>query len=93
MATKHLTTSFAILGAMALSSSAWAFRCGNSLIDRGDYEFEANQKCGEPVSSEWVVSNDQVVKQVVYDVGEGRYYRIVNFRGGKVVDVTDGPRK
>jgi len=93
MAAHKAITTFTLLGAVALSGPALAFRCGNSLVSEGDQEFEVNQRCGSPVNSEWIVADPWgVVKQAVYDAGAGKFYRIVLFRDGKIVSITNGPR-
>lgn len=74
MATHKTIRTLTILAALALAAPAWAFRCGNSLVSKGDQEFEVDQKCGSPVSSEWIVADPWgVVKQAVYDAGAGKF--------------------
>ena len=78
------------------ATSAFAFRCGNRLVQVGDKTFEIIQKCGEPISKESVgytlVGADRKrkrefeIKEWVYGP-HGNQYRYLTFHGTTLVNI------
>ncbi|BCR04539.1 hypothetical protein DESUT3_16080 [Desulfuromonas versatilis] len=89
----------------SLSASAWAMRCNGSLVDIGESKPEVLAKCGEPLFQNLVAvetasepgaqgaRSEQVpVEQMVYDQGEGTLLKVLTFKGGRLVAISDGAR-
>lgn len=97
------TKAFLTLGATWLcvtsfTSHAEGFRCGNKLVMEGDTTAEIRLKCGSPLSEEdlgYQKDGDDYVKvtRLVYDLGSGKFLRILEMRNGRLYDVIDGPRR
>ena len=73
------------------------FRCGTKLVMPGDTLGMVKSKCGAPEYEEdvgnVVVDNEYVnLKRLTYNLGAGRFLRILEFRNGLLVTITDGPR-
>ena len=85
-----------------------SLRCGNRLVTEGDYKYEVIQRCGEPQLQELVSvetrykrlpnSNKSVavelpVEQWVYDMGRGRFLKILTFKGMRLEKVESGNKQ
>jgi len=72
-------SAFAAVAAILLAGSpAYAFRCGDKLVDEGDTRTEVRQKCGEPVE----ITRKSILRAPVY-WWRGRPIRI----GSELVEV------
>ena len=73
------------------------FRCKNKLVMPGDTTGEVKRKCGKPLdelSLGQVEVNGKRVNMMrwTYDLGNGRFLRLLEFHNGKLVTIEDGPR-
>jgi hypothetical protein len=74
-------------GLLVMAPPAWAFRCGSSLVQEGDYKFEVLNKCGSPDIEEHVGyvldrrgNREKEIVQWIYGPQQGLYY-ILHFEG------------
>jgi hypothetical protein len=72
-------------------------RCGTQLALEGDTKSEVLAKCGNPVSLESIgvreVRGTYVsVEQWTYAQGAGRFLKILEFHGSKLVSIQSGGR-
>ena len=79
-------------------ANANGMRCGTHLISEGESTYEVIKKCGTPDYEEdlgYVKMKDSLVKstRLIYEMGSGRFIRILDFEGGKLIKITDGPRQ
>lgn len=63
----------------------------------GDTTSEVKKKCGLPADEEnigYVKVDDEYVnlKRYTYDLGTGKFLRILDFHNGELAKVKDGPR-
>ncbi|GAA0344364.1 hypothetical protein GCM10009092_06000 [Bowmanella denitrificans] len=78
-------------------AKADSFRCNQKLVMEGDTTLEVKQKCGGPDEEETVgyVKIDDAYINVVrymYDPGEGRFLKILEFHNGVLNKIITGPR-
>jgi len=93
---------FTLVLVAGISVDAFAMRCGDRLVSRGDTKAEVLMKCGEPSFSEVIAieagpgigfSTLKVpVEQWTYNQGPNTFLKILTFKGGKLVDIGDGER-
>ena len=69
---------------------ALALRCNTDLVQEGDTKFEVIEKCGEPLTLEFVGyrldnfgNRDLVIEHLIYGPKAGWYY-LIEVVGGKV---------
>lgn len=94
-----LFTLFLVAG---ISVDAFAMRCGNRLVSRGDSKAEVFIKCGEPSFSEVIAIEagpgigfsalKVPVEQWTYNQGPNTFLKILTFKGGKLDDISEGER-
>jgi hypothetical protein len=88
-------------------SDAWALRCGNDLIAKGDRKIEVLKACGEPTlidtweeesvafrGNEAVVIGEKGINAVelwTYNFGPMRFMQFLRFVNGRLEDITVGP--
>lgn len=94
----NLIAGVTLLCLLPFTSHAEGFRCGNKLVMEGDTTTEIQLKCGKPLSEEdlgYQKDGDDYVKvtRLVYDLGSGKFLRILEMRNGKLYQVIDGPRR
>lgn len=78
-------------------SEADGFRCKNKLVMPGDTTGEVKRKCGPPLDELALGQVEVKGKRVnmmrwTYDLGSGRFLRILEFHNGKLISIEDGPR-
>lgn len=97
-----MKTTASILSALAVLAAAPSaqagLRCGMSLIQEGDSAALVKLECGEPLLTQTIALDNTsktqgVVEQWTYDLGPGRFLRIVTFEGGKVASIEKGERR
>ena len=88
-----------LIGFLLSSTSATAdsFRCKQKLVMEGDTTLEVKQKCGQPDAEEsagYVKVDDAYINVVryMYDPGEGRFIKILEFHNGVLRKIISGPR-
>ena len=88
-----------MLSFLLFSHTAMAdgFRCKNKLVMPGDTTGEVRRKCGAPLdelSLGQVEVNGKRVHMMrwTYDLGNGRFLRLLEFHNGKLISIEDGPR-
>lgn len=91
MATSHaIAIALAATLLLAAESPAAAMRCGNALVQEGDYKVQVLLTCGEPLFAERAYEclpgglACDIVERWTYDPGPFRMLRIVTFRHGRV---------
>ncbi|MEM0910203.1 MAG: DUF2845 domain-containing protein [Pseudomonadota bacterium] len=72
-------------------------RCGNKLVRVGATVSEVKLICGQPVDvfdGGFIKRGDRIISvtNYVYDLGKGKFLRILEFRNGKLHDIRTGPR-
>jgi hypothetical protein len=83
--------------------SAWALRCGSSLVNAGDYKLEVLRKCGEPAFADSRIELRYTklygtglefgqyvpitIDEWVYDFGPNRFVQLLRFENGRLVDI------
>ena len=70
---------FGVLAAITVLADG--MRCGNSLVEIGDTEYEVIRKCGQP--------SYKNANQWIYDRGPGRFIKILNFGNGKLLFIDE----
>lgn len=85
------------VAALAFASAASAgIRCGNKLIEVGDFSAYVLDRCGEPESrqvlSGSIGAESPVVEQWVYDFGSRQPLRVLTFVGGRLTQIEDSRR-
>ena len=82
---------FLILLWLLLASPALALRCNSDLVRKGDTKFEVIERCGEPVTIEFVGyklssagNRDMLVEHLVYGPMKGSWYYLIEIVGGRV---------
>lgn len=84
---------------LATAQSAFALRCGQSIITMGDKQFEVLQKCGEPFFADsWQAPlfhqgfylGSDIVEEWYYNFGPQRFIRILLFRNGRLILIQTG---
>lgn len=90
----HLLILLLICSTPVLADS---FRCHNKVVLVGYSTFEVKDKCGIPSEEEEIgyvkVKNEYLnVKRYVYNLGKGKFLKILVFHNGKLVEIIDGPR-
>ena len=88
---RHAPGVAALAGLMLLlvAGEAPALRCGNELIDEGDYSYEVRRACGEPDAIQPLGSarhRDYRPSEEIwyYDLGSNRFLRALYFREGRL---------
>lgn len=78
---------------LAAETPAATMRCGNALVQEGDYKVQVLLKCGEPLFAERAyeclprgVACD-FLERWTYDPGPFRMLRIITFRHGRVARI------
>jgi hypothetical protein len=84
-----------IISSPAVSSST--MRCGNKIIKVGDTTTQVKIICGTPFDSQstgLTQENDTYLKieRYTYVFGKGRLSKVLEFHGGKLVKIDNGPR-
>jgi hypothetical protein len=97
-----LTILFTLILVAGISVDAFAMRCGHRLVSRGDTKAEVFIKCGEPSFSEVIAIEagpgngfsalKVPVEQWTYNQGPKTLLKILTFKGGKLVDISEGER-
>ncbi len=68
-------------------------RCGNALVQEGDYKAQVLLKCGEPLFRdrfyEGVYFPCQVIEQWTYDLGSQRFLRLLTFEEGQLREIKE----
>ena len=87
----------AVLSLASCPAMADGFRCGTKLVETGDTLGVVISKCGQPLSQDdlgsVVLKGEYVnLKRVTYDLGYGKFLRILEFHNGILAEITDGPR-
>ena len=85
---------------LLISADAFAFRCGNNLVDVGDTKFDVLKKCGEPdYKQNWGeevigTQSDNNVRKVfnnieewTYNQGSYNFVRVLKFRNSELIDI------
>jgi hypothetical protein len=85
------------------SHQAWAFKCGNKIVDRGDSRGEVLLKCGEPAwRSKWQQTLDSDASDILifdayieheiwlYNLGPNQLLRFLTFQNGRLVSIKTG---
>ena len=71
------------------------YRCNSQLVSVGDRKFEVKNKCGEPMSQEFVGERTYLqggkertdyIEEWIYDLRYG-FYDILTFEGGRLVRI------
>jgi hypothetical protein len=75
---------------LGLSSVAYGFRCGTSLVKVGDTKLEVLEKCGEPTFKELIKTDGLIVEKWYYDCGPQRFIQILTFSGGSLQKLETG---
>jgi len=90
MQANRLVFVFIVLLVALGSTTAYAFRCGNNLIEVGDFEYKVLRFCGEPMSRDVVGyqineegDREAKIEHWVYGPKNGRY-TILIIEGGVV---------
>ncbi|WP_334019594.1 DUF2845 domain-containing protein [Alteromonas sp. S015] len=86
-----------MISIISFSTSAEGFRCGVRLVELKDSLGVVKEKCGSPkydVDMGSVVVDGQYVnlKRLTYDLGKGKFLRILDFHNGILEKISDGPR-
>ena len=81
-----------------VASASSTMRCGDTLISVGAPTAQVLLACGEPLTREDVGveaagTEAQLVQRWTYDLGPGRFLRILEFKGGVLASIEDGPRQ
>jgi hypothetical protein len=80
--------------------------CGNRLVSTGDTKAKVLIRCGEPILKEvvgeksvyrkffglWIGSSTVIVEKWTYDLGYGKFLRILTFEGDKLVKIEKGDK-
>lgn len=82
---------------ISMPTFADSFTCNNNRVKTGDTTVEVKVKCGKPFDIESVgkvkINNKRVrVHRYTYIPEKGRFIKILEFHGGKLVSVSNGPR-
>jgi hypothetical protein len=98
------TLIFCLAGLLAYQD-AFAFRCGNKLVSKGDAKITVLDKCGKPDSidrwSEELIDQPdtdaehrvlRINERWVYNPGPAQFIRIVTFVDGRVTTIETGGR-
>ncbi|MBW2476854.1 MAG: DUF2845 domain-containing protein [Deltaproteobacteria bacterium] len=82
-----------ILFSSLLATPVSALRCSSDLVQEGDTKFEVIERCGEPLSIEFVGyrldgfgNRDLVIEHLIYGPWKGWYY-LIELVGGKVTKI------
>ncbi|MEQ5808839.1 DUF2845 domain-containing protein [Alteromonas sp. NFXS44] len=83
---------------LSTATSANGLRCGTKLVLEGESTYDVIQKCGQPDSQEdlgFIRKRDDYVKvtRYIYDMGNGKFLRLLDFHNGKLIKIADGPRQ
>ena len=86
-----------VLMLSAHTASAVSLRCKGQLVKTGDTSTEVKIKCGEPIDIEYTGSvkvKNKFVKayRYTYVLGTGKLIKILEFEGGRLVSIVNGPR-
>lgn len=86
-----------ILILSANTASAASLRCKGQLVKTGDTSTEVKIKCGQPFDIEYTGSvkvKNKFVKayRYTYVLGSGKLIKILEFEGGSLVRIINGPR-
>jgi len=86
----------ALLGLLVARDAA-AMRCGNQLVDEGDYAYEVRRACGEPDAVQPlggpfadIYGSDEEIWY--YDFGDARFVRVLHFRNGRLQRIETSDR-
>jgi len=91
---KKLFIGIIIIYFFLVSNICFAARCGNELISEGDQSILVIEKCGKPVSKEFIgykKRTHEKIEKWLYGP-DGGYYTVMTIVGGVVVKV-DSVRK
>ncbi len=80
----RITFALTLVILVGLSSLAYGFRCGTSLVEVGDTKLQVLQKCGEPTFKELIKTDGFIVEKWYYDCGSVRFIQILTFSGGSL---------
>ena len=92
---RAITMALVIIASPAFSAST--MRCGNKVVVVGDTTTEVKIICGKPFDSQSTglkETNDTYVQieRYTYVFGKGKISKILEFHGGKLVKIENGPR-
>ena len=75
---------------LTYATPALALRCNSDLVQEGDTKFEVIERCGEPITIEFVGyrldgfgNRDLLIEHLIYGPKKGWYY-LIEIVGGKV---------
>ena len=76
----------------ALASGAGAqMRCGNALVEEGDYKAQVLLKCGEPLLRDRFYEGAyfpcRIIEQWTYDLGPQKFLRLLTFEEGQLREI------
>lgn len=104
--TRWMMVLIAAIMAVVQAAPAMAMWCSQRVIREGDSQHRVRQYCGEPqsvafVGMETIYRNgpygrskiEQPVEKWFYDMGAGRFLKILVFRGDILIRVEDGERQ
>jgi hypothetical protein len=87
---------------LAVAATLWGqgvgagIRCGNKLIEVGDFSAYVLEQCGEPRSRQIISgaigADSPLVEQWVYDFGTRQPLRVLTFVGGRLQRIEDTGR-
>jgi len=75
---------------LGLSSAAYGFRCGTTLVNVGDNKLQVLQKCGEPTYKELIKTDGFIVEKWYYDCGSQRFIQTLTFSAGFLQTIEEG---
>lgn len=72
-------------------------RCGNKIVNTGDTISEVVLTCGQPIDIQSVGLKEErggfvKIERYTYVFGKGKLAKILEFHGGKLVEISNGPR-
>lgn len=91
-----------LIGSLLLSQSCLALRCGTQLVTEGNLALQVRDKCGDPVSEEFIgytlrpnraanpdgatYQREFKIEQWIYGPEMG-YYNVLTFEGGRLTRI------
>lgn len=74
-----------------------SYSCENGFARKGDTKVDVKLKCGNPVDAEDLgiakINGKYVYLDVwTYNPGKGKFYKVLEFHDGKLVQFKSGPR-
>ena len=87
-----------LLYGVSFTALADSFRCGSRVVLTGESTGEVIAKCGQPMLREELgykkTADDYVkVERVYFDLGKGKFLKILEFHNGRLVAIKNGARQ